>query len=75
MSLQSAKAEDSTGSLHDDGESYVSGTSAKALLGMTIGSAFDKTVEQWGYRDALVIPRPSVDGGWERGRENPHGQH
>ena len=37
------------------GLSYVSGTSVRPLLGMTIGAAFDRTVARWGNRSALVV--------------------
>jgi fatty-acyl-CoA synthase len=37
------------------GLSYVSGASARPLLGMTIGAAFDRTVARWGNRSALVV--------------------
>ncbi len=36
-------------------QSYVHGTSDLPLLGTTIGQQFDKTVEQYGERDALVV--------------------
>ncbi len=36
-------------------QSYVHGASNVPLLGTTIGQQFDKTVEQYGARDALVV--------------------
>ena len=36
-------------------QSYVHGASDVPLLGTTIGQQFDKTVEQYGERDALVV--------------------
>ena len=42
------------------GLSYVSGTSVRPLLGMTIGAAFDRTVAQWGNRSALVVRHQNI---------------
>ena len=42
------------------GLSYVSGTSVRPLLGMTIGAAFDRTVARWGNRSALVVRNQNI---------------
>jgi len=42
------------------GLSYVSGTSVRPLLGMTIGAAFDRTVARWGNRSALVVRHQNI---------------
>ncbi|HTI81319.1 MAG TPA: AMP-binding protein [Acetobacteraceae bacterium] len=42
------------------GLSYVSGTSIRPLLGMTIGAAFDRSVAQWGDRSALVVRHQNI---------------
>ena len=41
-------------------ESYVHGTSDKALIGETIGVHFDKAVARWPDRDALVVRHQDV---------------
>ena len=40
--------------------SYVSGTSVRPLLGVTIGAAFDRAVARWGNRNALVVRHQNI---------------
>ncbi len=44
--------------------SYVSGTSTKPLLGMTIGDAFDQTVARFPGREALVVRQQNLRYSW-----------
>ncbi|MEE8443865.1 MAG: AMP-binding protein, partial [Alphaproteobacteria bacterium] len=45
-------------------QSYVNGTSAKPLLGDTIGAHFDKTVARWRDHDALVVRHQDIRWTW-----------
>ena len=45
-------------------QSYVHGASAVPLIGDTIGVHFDKAVERWGEREALVSPSHGVRWTW-----------
>ena len=49
--------------------SYVSGTSTKPLLGMTIGDAFDQTVARFPEREALVSRHQQLRYTWAKLRE------
>lgn len=42
------------------GLSYVHGTSAIPLLGETLGVHFDRAVQRWAQRDALVVREQGV---------------
>ena len=41
-------------------QSYVHGASAVPLIGDTIGSHFDKAVERWPEREALVVRHQNI---------------
>ncbi len=49
--------------------SYVSGTSAKPLLGTTIGDAFDQTVARFPDREALVVRQQNLRYTWSQLRD------
>ncbi|HLW02788.1 MAG TPA: AMP-binding protein [Ktedonobacterales bacterium] len=49
--------------------SYVSGTSNKPLLGMTIGDAFDQTVARFPDREALVVRQQNLRYTWAQLRD------
>src|SRR5579885_949229 len=49
--------------------SYVSGTSSKPLLGMTIGDAFDQTVARFPDREALVVRQQNLRYTWAQLRD------
>src|ERR1051326_8431366 len=49
--------------------SYVSGTSTRPLLGMTIGDAFDQTVARFPEREALVVRQQSLRYTWAQLRD------
>jgi fatty-acyl-CoA synthase len=40
--------------------SYVSGTSSHSLIGETIGNCFERSVEKWSGREALVVRQQNV---------------
>src|SRR2546421_573848 len=40
--------------------SYVSGTSTLPLIGETIGNYFNRAVDQWGDREALVVRHQGI---------------
>ena len=44
--------------------SYVHGVSDTPLLGDTIGSCLDRTVEQFGTEDALIVPYQGIRWTW-----------
>jgi fatty-acyl-CoA synthase len=44
--------------------SYVHGASATPLIGDTIGAYFDKTVERFGERDALIVSDQQIRWNW-----------
>ena len=48
------------GGLYGSDLSYVSGTSSRPLLGMTIGEAFDAAVRQWSEKTALVVRHQDI---------------
>jgi fatty-acyl-CoA synthase len=47
-------------SMPDDDVSYVSGTSSRPLLGITIGAAFDNAARRWADRTALVVRHQNI---------------
>ena len=49
--------------------SYVSGTSTRPLLGMTIGDAFDHTVARFPDREALVVRQQNLRYTWAQLRD------
>ncbi len=49
--------------------SYVSGTSTRPLLGMTIGDAFDQTVARFPEREALVVRQQHLRYTWAQLRQ------
>src|ERR1700704_340821 len=41
-------------------QSYVHGTSSRALIGETIGAHFDKAAERWRDREALIVRHQNI---------------
>jgi len=46
--------------------SYVCGTSDQPLIYQTIGDAFDRTVERWGGREAIVVRHQGIRWNWRQ---------
>ena len=50
-------------------QSYCHGASDEALIGETIGAHFDRAVERWGDRDALVVRHQEISWTWAELKE------
>jgi fatty-acyl-CoA synthase len=48
--------------------SYVSGTGAEPLLGLTVGNVLDRTTEKWPDGEALVVPYQRIRLSWSEVR-------